>query len=150
MIRRDYIERLIEQAALALAQVARLVREGSFEPALLLLRSTGDQVLGPLARIVDRLDAASVARLAGRYELDRIRLYAALLAEEGSIHELRGHAARAARCNLRALELYAAVSMAGGQLKPADLERIRALEPAGAGLEGRYADELARLLAGTG
>ena len=149
MIRRDYIERLIEQAAVALAQVARLVKEGSFDPALLLLRSTGDQVLGPLARIVDRVDASSAARLAGRYELDRIRLYAALLAEEGSIHELRGRAALAQRCNLRSLELYAAVSIEGGGLKPADLERIRALLPAGAGLEGRYKDELERLIAGT-
>ena len=146
MIRRDYVERLIAQAAQALAQVLDLVKAGQFDPALLLIRNTSDQVLGPLARLVERLDAASAVELAGRYERDRIRLYAALVAEEGSIHELRGRESDAQRCYRRSLDLYAATALAGTHLLPADLERIAALLSKTHELDGRSAEQQRRLL----
>jgi hypothetical protein len=124
MIRRDYIERLIARAAEALAQIARLVASGEFDPALELVRRTAAEVLGPMAPLLERLDAGSAADLAGRYEIDRIRLYAALTCEEGAIHEARGDAPRAAACYERGLALYEAASRAGARLLPADDERV--------------------------
>jgi len=55
-------------------------------------------------------------------------MFAALLGEEGAIHELRGKPERAEQCYRHALELYAAISQAGARLKPADSERIVLLE----------------------
>src|SRR5579862_5375960 len=127
MIRKDYIERLIARVAETLAAIARLARAGEFEPALELLRRTSAEVLGPMGPLMERLDAKSAADLAGRYEIDRIRLYAALTCEEGAIHERRGDLARAARCYRRGLELYDAGAAAGARLLPADEERIAAV-----------------------
>jgi len=126
MIRKDYIERLIERVMQALAQMARLVATGQFDPALELLRRTSAEVLGPMGPLMERLDARSAAELAGRFEIDRIRLYAALTCEEAAIHEARGDAARAAACYRRGLELYEAGAAAGARLLPADEERIAA------------------------
>ena len=143
MIRRDYIERLIAQAAEAIAEALRLARAGETDPALRLLRQTSLRLLGSLGPLLDRLEAGSAVSLAGRYELDRIRVYAAIVAEEGAVHELRQDPAAAAASYRRALELYAEGSLAGMRLMPADLERIRGLleSPAAAGLApGRLAE----------
>lgn len=127
MIRRDYIERLIERAAQALAQIARLVAEGQFDPALELVRHTSAEILGPMGPVLERLDPDSAAELAGRFEIDRIRLYAALTCEEGAIHEARGRDTEAAACYRRGLELYAAGVRAGARLRSADEVRIASL-----------------------
>lgn len=124
MIRRDYIERLIERVAQALAQIARLVATGQFDPALELVRRTSAEVLGPMGPLLERLDPASAADLAGRFEIDRIRLYAALICEEGAIHEARGAADHAERCYRRGLAMYDAAARSGARLLPADDERI--------------------------
>ena len=124
MIRRDYLERLIERAAQALAQIARLVATGQFDPALELVRRTSAEILGPMGPVLERLDPDSAAALAGRYEIDRIRLYAALTCEEGAIHERRGDRERADACYRRGLALYEAGARAGAQLLPADEERL--------------------------
>jgi hypothetical protein len=96
-VQRDYIERMIEQAAQAIAQVVQLIRAGQFDPALTIVRRTSELVLGPLQPVLERLDAASAVELLGAFESDRIRMYAALLSEEGTIHEIRGEAARITR-----------------------------------------------------
>lgn len=147
MIKRDYIERLVAQAAQALAQVMELVRSGQFEPALEVIRRTAAAVLGPLWPLVDRLDPASAVALAGRWELDRIRLYAALLGEESLIHQAGERSGDAERCARRALELYAAASLAGLELLPADLRRIADVLPLAGRLDARYEGEAARLAA---
>ena len=124
MIRKDYLERLIERAAQVLAEIARMVRMGEFEPALAIIRRTSAEVLGPMGPLFERLDPKSAAELAGRYEIDRIRIYAALTCEEGAIHDARGDSARAEACYRRGLELYEAGRAAGARLLPADEERI--------------------------
>jgi hypothetical protein len=78
--------------------------------------------------VLERLDASSAVELLGKYEMDRLRMYAALLGEEGAIHERRGKPERAELCYRRALELYAATSLAGARLNPADRERIALLQ----------------------
>ena len=128
-VQRDYIERQIEQVAQAIAQIVELVRTGQFDPALIVVRKTYEAVLGPLQPVLERLDAASAVELLGAFESDRLRMYAALLSEEGTIYELRGDAARAHQCFGRALELYTALSNSGAQLKAADWDRIELLQP---------------------
>jgi hypothetical protein len=147
-VQRDYIERMIEQVVQAFAQILELVRAGDLDPALILVYKTRDLVLGPMRPVLERVDAASAVDLVGKYELDRLRMYAALLGEEGAIHELRGDSAKAEQCYRRALDLYAAISLAGGRLKAADLERIVLLRPkveAAGNIDKRYLEELERL-----
>lgn len=128
-VQRDYVERMIEQVAQAIGEIVQLVRTGQFDPALIVVRRTRELVLGPLQPVLERLDAPSAVELLGAYESDRIRMYAALLSEEGTIRELRGETAHAQQCYGRALELYSALSRSGVQLNAADWDRIELLQP---------------------
>jgi hypothetical protein len=133
IVYRDYIERMIEQAVQAIAQIGQLLRAGDLDPAMILVNKTRDLVLGPRRQVLERVDAATAVELVGKYDLDRLRMFAALLGEEGAIHELRGKSARAEQCYRHALELYAAISQAGARLMPADSERVALLEAKVAG-----------------
>lgn len=147
VVQRDYIERMIQQFAQAVGEIVAAVRAGDFDLALITVRRTSDLVVGNLGPVFERLDAASVVEFVGKYDLDRVRMYAALLAEEGTIRELRGQDARAQYCFTRTLELYAAISLSGARLKTADWERIVSLRPkvAVGAIDARYQDELFRL-----
>jgi hypothetical protein len=147
IVQRDYIERMIEQAAQAFADILQLVRAGDLDLAMIMVHKTRDVVLGPMRPVLERVDAATAVDLLGKYELDRLRMYAALLGDEGAIHEIRGRSSRAQECYRHALELYAAASMAGARLKPADWERIVLLEPKveAGNIDARYREELIRL-----
>jgi hypothetical protein len=147
VVQRDYIERMIEEAAGAIAHILQLVRAGDLNLALILVGKTCDLVLGPMRPVLERVDAASAVDLVGRYELDRLRMYAVLLGEEGAIHEARGKPDRSESCYCHALALYAATSLAGARLQAADWDRIATLEPKieAAGIDGRYREELRRL-----
>jgi hypothetical protein len=129
IVQRDYLMRMIEQSAAAIAEIAALIRAGEFDLALIVVRKTSDLVLGNLRPVFERLDATSVVDLIGKLDLDRVRMYAALLAEEGTIRELRGQMPRAQYCFSRALDLYDAISKSGAQLRTADWERIDMLRP---------------------
>jgi hypothetical protein len=128
-VQRDYIVRLIEQFAQAIAQIVAAVRAGDFDLALITVSRTRDLVLGNLGPVMERLDATSVVDLFGKHDIDRVRMYAALLAEEGTIRELRGEAPRAQHCFRRALDLYNAIAASGARLQPADWERMETLQP---------------------
>jgi hypothetical protein len=128
-VQRDYLVRMIEQCAQAIGEIVALVRAGEFDLALIVVRRTHDLVLGNLGPVFERLDAASVVDLIGKYDLDRVRMYAALLSEEGTIRELRGEAPRAQYCFSRALDLYDAIAGSGARLQPADWERMEMLRP---------------------
>jgi hypothetical protein len=136
LVQRDYLMRMIEQCAVAIAEIAALIRTGEFDLALIVVRKTSDLVLGNLGPVFERLDAASVVDLIGKHDLDRVRMYAALLAEEGTIRELRGETARAKYCFSRALDLYDAISLSGAQLRTADWERMDLLRPKVQGASG--------------
>jgi hypothetical protein len=147
VVQRDYIERMIEEAAGAIAQILQLVRSGDLNLALILIGKTRDLVLGPMRPVLERVDAATAVDLVGRFELDRLRMYAVLLGEEGAIHEVRRKPAGAVQCYRHALELYAAISLAGARLHAADWERIAVLlrEVEAGSIDGRYREELGRL-----
>jgi hypothetical protein len=102
----------------------------------------------PFTPVLKQLEATSAVALVGKYDLDRICLYAALVGEEGAIHELRGRSAEAGQCYHRSLAFYAAASSAGAHLQPADVERIALLYPKvkDVGLDNRYEEEIRRLL----
>jgi hypothetical protein len=136
MVQRDYIVRMIEQFAQAIGEIVALVRAGEFDLALIVVRRTHDLVLGNLGPVLERLDAASVVDLIGRHDLDRVRMYAALLSEEGTIRELRGEAPRAQYCFSRALDLYNAIAGSGARLQAADWERMEMLRPKVEALHG--------------
>ncbi len=70
VVQRDYIERMIEQAAQAFAQILDLVRAGDLDPAMILLQKTRDLVLGPMRPVLERVDAAGAVELVGKYEMD--------------------------------------------------------------------------------
>src|SRR5262245_4994962 len=102
--RRDYIVRMIEQFAQALARIAGMKTAGKHDEALILIRQTADGIFGPLRESLDRLDSTSAATLLGNRE--KIAVYAALAAEKASIVELQSQPAKARAGYLRALELY--------------------------------------------
>jgi hypothetical protein len=136
LVQRDYLVRMIEQCAQAIGEIVALVRAGEFDLALIVVRRTHDLVLGNLGPVFERLDAASVVDLIGKYDLDRVRMYAALLSEEGTIRELRGEAPRAQYCFSRALDLYNAIAGSGARLQDADWERMEMLRPRVEALHG--------------
>lgn len=112
----------------ALGLILGYIRQGQFDAALIVVQRTVDIVLpGPLRAMVEKLEAESLVAVLGPAELERVRMYAALLAEEGAIHALRGHDQLAAERSRRALDLYAAAAAAGARLLPPDLERVEAL-----------------------
>jgi len=129
IVERDYFMRMIEQVAAAISEIAALIRAGDFDLALIVVRKTSDLVLGNLLPVFERLDASSVVDLIGKYDLDRVRMYAALLADEGTIRERRAEMPRAHYCFSRALDLYDAISQSGAQLRTADWERMDMLRP---------------------
>ena len=104
-------------------------------------------VLGPDHALLERMDAASVVNFIGKFELDRVRLYAMLLTEEARVHERGGDPDLALRRRRRALELYAAASLAGARLDEADRERIgQVLAKVGLDdLDPRWREEIERL-----
>jgi hypothetical protein len=104
LTRRDYLLRMIEQFTNAMSRITGARLDGDPDAALLLARETADGILGPLGPMLDRLDAASARALLG--DDTRLRIYAALTAEQGRAHALKGEAARAQTELRRALELY--------------------------------------------
>jgi hypothetical protein len=129
IVQRDYLVRMIEQCAEAIAEIAAFLRAGEFDLALIVVDRTSDLVLGNLRPVFERLEAASIVDLTGELDLDRVRMYAALLAEEGTIRERRGETPRAQYCFSRALDLYDAIAQSGAQLRTADWERMDMLRP---------------------
>ncbi|HEY4027485.1 MAG TPA: hypothetical protein VGO86_13735, partial [Candidatus Dormibacteraeota bacterium] len=144
----DYIERLIQECARALSRILALRRAGDVDPALRAVDEAATDLLGPLRPIVERLEATTAVAMAGPNERGRVRMYAALLGEEGLIHRAAGDTARAYLSCRRALELYAAVSLAGARLDDADRGRIAVLGRTVdvEELDARYRDELSRIL----
>ncbi|HKF74864.1 MAG TPA: hypothetical protein VKF59_01875, partial [Candidatus Dormibacteraeota bacterium] len=105
MIQRDYIERLIEQCAEAISRMLAFRRAGELDVALRIVGETGDRLLGPLRPVLERMEPGSAVDFVGSFELGRIRIYAALVGEEGLIHQARGDAALASARSSRSLEL---------------------------------------------
>lgn len=118
MIRKDYIERLIEQFAAAFAALLKLRRERKTEEAQQLIRDTALSVLGMEYSALTMADAASTARLLG-HPLRVVGL-ARLVAEDGDLHHEQGEHARATLRWGLALELFQEAQAMGATLEGED------------------------------
>ncbi|MBN1203429.1 MAG: hypothetical protein JXB05_00710 [Myxococcaceae bacterium] len=118
MIRKDYIERLIEQLAEAFAALMKARREQRAEDARQLIRDTALTVLGMEYGVLTMADAASTARLLG-HPLRVVGL-ARLVAEEGALLQEQGDGARAALRWGLALELFLEARELGATLEGED------------------------------
>ena len=111
---RDYILRLIQLLAQAVARIFGLKRAGKLDEALEAVSLTVDEIFGTLRITLDAIDPQTAAMLLADHE--RLKAYALLTAEEASILELMGNAARAKGGYIRALLLY--LEMAIREEKP--------------------------------
>ncbi|ADO67943.1 hypothetical protein [Stigmatella aurantiaca] len=144
MIRKDYLERLIEQFAAAFAALLKKRREQGPEAAQQLLRDTALDLLGMEYSALTLADAASTAKLLGHPR--RVICLARLVAEEGEGFQEQGDGTRAALRWGLALELFLEARELGGQLEGEDAQVFKALkariEPSL--LSERYQQALAR------
>ena len=131
MIRKDYIERLIEQFAAAISALLKLRRERKTEEAQQLLRDTALSLLGMEYGTLTMADAASTAKLLGQSL--RVSVLARLVAEEGELLEQKGEPARASVRRGLALELFLEAQAMGAKLEGEDArvfaELRRKVEP---------------------
>lgn len=103
-IRKDYIERMIEQLVAALARILRARQEQRYEEALQLIGEAARSMLGMEYRVLTMADAASTARLLG--EPGRVRVLAKLVRQEAEVRRGQGDALGAGDRFRLALELY--------------------------------------------
>jgi hypothetical protein len=118
MIRKDYIERLIEQLGAAFAALMKLRRERRTEEAQQLIRDTALSALGMEYSTLTMADAASTARLLG-HPLRVVGL-ARLVAQEGELLHEQGEQARATLRWGLALELFLEAQAMGAALEGED------------------------------
>ena len=93
IVRKDYIERLIEQVAAALAALLKLRQEQKHDQALQLIASSSVSLLGMEYSVLTSVDAASAAQLLGHPE--KIKVLAKLEEEEAEILRAEGNASAA-------------------------------------------------------
>lgn len=118
MLRKDYIEQLIEQFAAAFAALLKLRREKKLEQAEQLIRDTALSVLGMEYGTLTMADAASTAQLLGNSL--RVAGLARLVFEEASLLEQKGDSTRASLRWGLALELYLEARAMGSKLEGED------------------------------
>ena len=104
MLERDYVLRLIQLLAQAVARIFGLKRAGKLDEALDAVDLTLDEIFGTLRITLDAIDPQTASMLLA--DRERLEAYALLTAEEASILELMGDAARAQSGYIRALSLY--------------------------------------------
>ena len=105
MLRDDYIIRLIKQLGAFLARIVGKRNAGDFEGALAETGKAWDDLIGqPPRELVDVIDTKTLAELLA--EPAKLRVAAQLLTEEGRAYAGKGDPAHAARCYVRAWELY--------------------------------------------
>jgi len=103
-IRKDYIERLIEEFAAALARIIKARREQRLADAQRLIQETALSSLGMEYGALLLADPASTARLLGNPA--RVKVLARLVAEEGELLQHQGDTATASARFRFALALY--------------------------------------------
>jgi hypothetical protein len=152
VFQRDYIERLIEECVQVLSRALDLRRGRQLEPALRMVKNAEEQLVGPLRMVLERLEPTSAVEVAGPAQLDRVRMYAALVGEEGLIYQALRNSASAFLCSRRSAELYAALSLSGVKLDQAELQRIVVLTTVLDldELDVRYSNELRRVTGSAG
>ena len=114
LVERDYVLRMIQLLARAIARILGLKQAGKLEEALEEVRTTADMIFGAMRSTLDAIDPQSAAGLLASGE--KTEAYATLTAEEASIRELMGDATRARSGERRALSLYLEALILEGRL----------------------------------
>jgi hypothetical protein len=144
MNRKDYIERLIEQFAQALARILKARQEARYEDALGLIREAARTALGMEYGPLTRVDAASTARMLG--DPERVGVLGRLVAQEAEVLQARGEVAGAEDRFRLGLELLLEARALGWRMEGEGAEALatlRARVDPGA-LSERYRGLLAR------
>jgi Flp pilus assembly protein TadB len=102
LFQKDYLLRLLEQLADAIAAIVGRISAGEPREALEAIRQARATLAGPLASTLERVDANTVLSLLGA---DRARVYAALARLEGEARAKLGEEVAAAKASAWAEEL---------------------------------------------
>jgi hypothetical protein len=148
LVQRDYILRMIEAVAAALARILRRRQQGDLAGARREVDMASTEVLGPIAGLASRVDSQTAGNLLG--EGRRIAAWARLLAEDSEILREMARNDEAERNDRRVLELLLEAWIRDGTLdsdSQALLERIegRISPDTSAALAARYQDALRSL-----
>jgi len=143
VVQRDFILRMIEAVAAALARVLRRRQERDFVGARQEIAQTIGEVLGPRGAMAAMVDARTAADLIsdGR----QIALYSRLLAEDADILDEMGQPDAGRVTRQRALELLLETRIRRLELRDEDHAQLRALalRVERAALAPRYLEALA-------
>ncbi|HUL60129.1 MAG TPA: hypothetical protein VLU43_12680 [Anaeromyxobacteraceae bacterium] len=115
-LRRDLIQRMVEQLAAALARVAALRRRGEAAAARTELDDAAARIAGVDPRMIAAVDSASVAGLVR--DADRLAVLARLLLERASVEADAGDGAAGSAWRRRAVELGIEAAAGGAGLDP--------------------------------
>lgn len=127
LVQRDYILRLIEAAAAAIARALKRKTEGDLSGARQEIAESIGQVLGPRGSLATMVDARTAADLIS--DPVQIALYARLLDEDADILEQIGNAAldSSRKVRQRALELMLETHIRQLELRDEDNELTASL-----------------------
>ncbi len=99
LFEKDYLLRLLEQLTEMMAAIRLAIRGGKSREALGTIADAQQQLAGPLAGSLDRLDPSSVVSLLG---LEKARTHATLLRLEAEARAALGEEAKARALEARA------------------------------------------------
>jgi hypothetical protein len=123
---RDYVLRMIQRIAQAVAAVLRKRAEGEPDEALALLDRARADLFGAMRSALDAVDPGSLNRLLS--ETEKVRAYATFLAVEADLRDDRREARAAAAARRRTLAVLLEVAETRkGELRDEDRETIAAL-----------------------
>lgn len=129
LAQRDYLLRMIQQLAQALAAVVSRQREGKLDEALSMIDELRRKLFGSMGEPLARLDPPSVTLVLGA--LEKARAYAMILAVEADVRQARGETRAAARSRRRALEIHLEAALRWPhEVRDEDRTAITALAPA--------------------
>ena len=143
VVQRDFILRMIEAVAAALARVLRRRQEKDFVGARQEIGQAIGEVLGPRGAMAAMVDARTAADLIS--DARQIALYSRLLAEDADILDEMGQSDAGKMARQRALELLLETTIRRLQLRDEDHAQLRmlALRVDRSTLAPRYAEALA-------
>lgn len=103
LVQRDYILRMIERIAAAIARVMKRKSDGDLVGARQELQQATMELLGPASAMALMVDSRTAANLVG--DAKRIQLWCRLLAEDREVLQSMGREAEARNADRRIVEL---------------------------------------------
>ncbi len=126
-LKRDYILRIIEQLAEAVARILALRRKGNLAEAIRATEDAAGGIAGMDLRMAGAVDTGTVAR----HLADPVRMaaLARLMHERAGLAGDQGDAAAERSWRQRAVELWRAAGAAGAELDEVAREALKAADP---------------------